>query len=145
MTSDSNPSSNRTTLGLKLPRGWRILIVDDFRDSADALSVLLRFSGNKCETAYSSSECILIARRWHPEIILLDLEMPGIDGFDTCEKLRREPWGTSVKIFALTGLSTPSARQKAREAGFDAHITKPVDPEEIALLLAAHFPDALSI
>lgn len=145
MSSDSVPSSTTKTAGLQLPRGWRILIVDDFRDSADALSVLLRFSGNKCETAYSSAECIRIARRWHPEIILMDLEMPGVDGFATLEILRREPWGTGVKIFAVTGLGTSSDRQKTREAGFDAHITKPVDPEEIALLLAAHFPDSLPI
>lgn len=75
----------------------------------------------------------------------MDLEMPGVDGFATLEILRREPWGTGVKIFAVTGLGTSSDRQKTREAGFDAHITKPVDPEEIALLLAAHFPDSLPI
>lgn len=131
----SSHSTTASVLGVPLPCGWRILIVDDFRDTADALTTLLRLSGNECFTAYSGQECLDIARFHRPEVILLDLNMPGMDGFATYSLIREEYWSKHVKIIATTGMGSEASRKRTTEMGFDAHMAKPVDPEELAIVL----------
>lgn len=135
MRFNSTRSTTAMDLGVPLPRGWRILVVDDYKDTAEALTVLLQISGNECFTAYSGEECLSLARFHRPEIILLDLNMPDMDGFETCRLVKEEPWSKHVKIIAITGVDENMKRLHMQESGFDAHIIKPVDPEELAILL----------
>lgn len=128
----SSRSTTESALGIRLPCGWRIVVIDDHKDTADTLSVLLRLSGNECITAYSGIDGLNLARFHRPEIILLDLNMPKLDGFHTCALIRQEHWSKHVKIIATTGLDDEYSRVRARFLGFDAHILKPVDPEELA-------------
>jgi len=128
-------STTESILGIQLPCGWRLLVVDDFKDTADTLTVLLQLSGNECYTAYSGQEAIQLARFHRPEIILLDLNMPEMDGFSTYTKIRAEHWSKHVKIIATTGLGSDSSRKRTGELGFNGHIVKPVDPEELAAVL----------
>lgn len=128
-------SSTESMLGIRLPCGWRILVVDDFKDTADTLTTLLQLSGNECYTAYSGKEAIALARFHRPEIILLDLNMPEMDGYATYSMIKAEYWSKHVKLIATTGLGSEANRQKTLNLGFDGHIVKPVDPEELASVL----------
>jgi len=113
----------------------KILIVDDLRDSADSLAVLLRSSGHEVWTAYNGTSALETAERNRPEVILLDVGLPGMNGYEVCRRIRAQSWGRSVKIFALTGWGTEADRRHGAEAGFDRHIVKPVDPALVRRLV----------
>ena len=114
----------------------RVLIVDDNADAAQMLAMLVRTMGGDARTATNGASGIRLARRFAPDLILLDIGMPGIDGYETCRRLRREPFGPSVSIVALTGWGQEQDKQRAAEAGFDLHLTKPADPALLERLLA---------
>ncbi|WP_052373944.1 response regulator [Chondromyces apiculatus] len=116
--------------------GHRILVVDDDVDAADSLGMLLELLGNQTHIAYDGMSAIDATRTFRPEVILLDIGMPGMDGHDTCRHIRQSPWGQDVTIIALTGWSQEQARRQSREAGFDLHFVKPVDPDHILEILA---------
>ena len=113
----------------------RLLIADDLKDSADSLALLLRMKGHEVTTAYDGEAALLVAQEFKPDVILLDIGMPKRNGYDACRQLRREPWTKGMYIVALTGWGQEEDRQRARAAGFDHHIVKPVDPEELNRLL----------
>jgi signal transduction histidine kinase len=113
----------------------RVLVVDDNRDAAESLSMLLQIEGSQTEVAYSGAEALLKGRQFRPEFILLDLGMPAMNGYDACAAIRREPWGSAVKIMALSGWAQEADRVRSAEAGFDGHMVKPVDPAALARLL----------
>lgn len=115
----------------------RVLVVDDNADSAEATALLLTLKGHVVETAHDGEEAIAAAERFHPEAILLDLGMPKLDGFEVCRRIRQRPWGAGVLMVAQTGWGQPQDRARAIEAGFDAHMTKPIDPEALQELLIA--------
>jgi CheY-like chemotaxis protein len=121
-----------------LPSGassLRVLIVDDNRDAADSLAMLLRITGNEIRTSYDGLEALQVASDFRPEVVLLDIGLPKIDGHEVAQRLRREPWGQRICLIAVTGWSDESDRARSRAAGFDHHLVKPLDTGHLAKLL----------
>ncbi len=114
----------------------RILIVDDNRDSADSLSIMLRIMGNETRTAYDGHEAVAAAAEFRPEVVLLDIGLPKMTGYEACRHIREQPDGKNVVIIAQTGWGQEEDRQRTHEAGFDHHMVKPVDPSALMKLLA---------
>lgn len=104
-----------------------ILVVDDERDSAESLAVLLRIEGYRVETAYDGIEAVRLAAACQPHVALLDISMPEIDGFDVATKLREQPWAADLRLVAVTGWNRIDDRERARVAGFDEYLVKPLD------------------
>jgi len=118
----------------------RILVVDDNRDSAESIATLLQLSGHRTMTVHDGVEAVEAAERFRPEVVLLDVGLPKISGIEACRRIRTLPNGRNIIIVALTGWGQDSDRRKTREAGFDAHLVKPVDYTELLQLLAALMP-----
>ncbi len=114
----------------------RILVVEDNPDAAATLRDFLVLSGHKVALAYDGSAGVEAARRFHPEVVLCDLGLPGMDGFAVAKELRRDPTTRDARLIAVTGYGRDEDRRRSREAGFDLHLTKPVDPGHLARLLA---------
>ncbi len=113
----------------------RILIVEDNRDAADSLRMLLQLSGHEVTAAYTGPEGVEKARSWRPDVVLCDIGLPGLDGYGVATELRRDPSTAKVNLIALTGYGREEDRQRARQAGFNHHLTKPVDPNDLQSLL----------
>jgi signal transduction histidine kinase/ActR/RegA family two-component response regulator len=110
------------------PRDRRkILIADDNRDAADSMGMLLSAAGHEVEVVYDGLEALAAARRVHPEVMVLDIGMPGMNGYDLARALRREPWSARTVIIALTGWGQDGDRQRSTDAGIDRHLVKPVE------------------
>ena len=118
----------------------RILVVDDNPEIVMSLNALLGMSGNTMHTARDGEEAITVAEQVRPEVILLDLGLPKLDGYEVCRRIRQQAWGKHLVIVALTGWGQDEARAKTREFGFDMHLVKPVDPETLFLVLASLGP-----
>src|SRR5207248_5714106 len=120
----------------------RILVVDDNADAADALAFMLRAAGHQVNTANDGLEALSISPAFKPEIVLLDLGMPNLNGYATAHRMREQPWGQDIVLVALTGWGQPKDRDRTSRAGFNAHLVKPVGVEELfgtlAQLRAAH-------
>lgn len=117
------------------PRTLRVLIVDDNRDSADSMSTLLRLHGHTTRVAYEGLEALEVAQEFRPDTILLDIGLPNLSGYEVARHIRSTPWGSSIRLVALTGWGQPEAREAARSVGFDAHLVKPVDLADLLQLL----------
>jgi PAS domain S-box-containing protein len=114
----------------------RVLVADDNRDAADSLAMLLSLAGHEVRVAHGGDAALAEARAFRPEVALLDIGMPDVDGYGVARALRTEPWGRQLRIVALTGWGQDGDKQLAAEAGFDAHLTKPVDPAMLESLVA---------
>ena len=114
----------------------RILIVDDNRDGADSLAMLLQIMGNDTRTAHDGQEAVDVAEEFRPDVMLLDIGLPKLNGYEACRRIREQPWGRSVVLIALTGWGQEDDRRRSQEAGFDHHMVKPVDPQDLMKLLA---------
>lgn len=117
--------------------GRRLLVVDDLKDSADSLSLMLKAVGHEVCTAYDGEEAIAAAERFKPEVILLDIGMPKLNGYDACRHIRKQPWSQGMVLIALTGWGQEDDRRRTEDAGFDHHLVKPVEPTELLKLLAS--------
>ncbi|WP_445263628.1 hybrid sensor histidine kinase/response regulator [Ramlibacter sp. PS4R-6] len=115
--------------------GRRVLVVDDNRDSADTTTAILRLLGNEVESAYSGSAAIDVGRHFRPNVVLLDIAMPGMDGFETLKRMRAMPGLPKLFAIAMTGYGTQEDKRRTLEAGFDAHLTKPVELDALVNLL----------
>jgi CheY-like chemotaxis protein len=113
----------------------RILVVDDHRDAADSLARLLRLMGHEAHISYDGQEALHAAARLRPEVLLLDIGLPRLNGYDVARQIRQQPWGNRVTLIALTGWGQAEDKRRAREAGFDHHMTKPVDVAALENLL----------
>lgn len=113
----------------------RILIADDNVDAADTLALLLQGSGRDVRVVYDGEAAIREAEDFRPDLMLLDIGMPGLSGHETCRRIRRQPWGASVVIAAVSGWGQSGDREQSAAAGFDAHLVKPVDPDALLRLL----------
>ena len=122
-----------------IPR--RILVVDDNQDSATSLAELLELTGHKTHTAHDGLEAIEAAKSFRPDVVLLDIGLPKLNGYDACRKIREQPWGKGMVLIALTGWGQDEDKQKSSQAGFDAHMVKPVDHVVLAKLLAELRPN----
>lgn len=125
----------RTDLGTKSLSRCRILVVDDNKDAADSLAMLLRVDGNDTRTAYDGPEALEVAEVFHPEVVLLDIGLPKLNGYDVARRMRQQPWGHSATLIALTGWGKDEDRRLSQEAGFNAHLVKPVDLAALEELL----------
>jgi PAS domain S-box-containing protein len=121
---------------------YRILIADDNRDGADSLAMLLQVMGHEVETAYAGDQAVEIAEKMRPDVILLDIGMPRLNGYEACRRIRTQPWGREVVLIALTGWGQEEDRRRTREASFDLHLVKPVDGADLIKILASVLGDA---
>jgi PAS domain S-box-containing protein len=113
----------------------RVLIADDNVDAAESLALLVRMSGNEVEIARDGLEAVELAERSRPDVILLDIGMPRLDGYGACRRIRALPWGHEPILIAVTGWGSAGDRRRADEAGFDAHAVKPVELADLAELV----------
>jgi signal transduction histidine kinase/CheY-like chemotaxis protein len=116
--------------------GRRILVVDDNRDSAQTLARLLEIIGHEARTAHDGGEAVATAGAYHPEVIMLDIGLPVMNGYEVARTIRRHPWGTDIVIVALTGWGQMEDRKRSKEAGIDHHLVKPVEPQALIDLLS---------
>ena len=115
----------------------RILVVDDNQDSAASLAMLLQITGHETYTAHDGAAAFEAAEKHRPDVVLLDIGLPALNGYEVCRRLRNQPWGKKIVIIALTGWGQEEDRRKSREAGFDGHLVKPVDYAALLTLLGS--------
>jgi CheY-like chemotaxis protein/two-component sensor histidine kinase len=113
----------------------RILIVDDNRDGADSLGMMLRLMGNDIRTAYDGEEAVAASEEFRPDVVLLDIGLPKLNGYEACRRIRQQPWSKGMVLIAVTGWGQEEDRRRSHEAGFDKHMVKPVDPQALMKLL----------
>ena len=116
----------------------RVLVADDVKDAADSLAMLLELRGYEVRTAHDGHEAVEVAEEFRPHVALLDIGMPKLNGYDACRRIRERPWGQRMVLIALTGWGQPEDRRRTEEAGFDAHIVKPVEIKVLLEVLASH-------
>jgi CheY-like chemotaxis protein/two-component sensor histidine kinase len=132
---DRNPSE----AALPRPTGdamCSVHIADDNRDAADTLSMLLATAGYRTCVAHSGGEALALARREHPDVLILDIGMPDMTGYEVASQIRAEEWGRRALLIAATGWGQQADKIRSTKAGFDHHLTKPVAPEAVEALLA---------
>jgi CheY-like chemotaxis protein/two-component sensor histidine kinase len=117
--------------------GRRILIVDDNIDAAESLSLLLSVAGHETEVCHDGESALHAAERLRPDMILLDIGLPGLSGLDVCRQVRTKSWGQETMVIALTGWGQELNRRQSEEAGFDHHLVKPVDYDVLDALLTS--------
>jgi PAS domain S-box-containing protein len=115
----------------------RVLVVEDNRDAAESLRLLLELLGHEVRVAYTGPEGVQAAQGWRPGIVLCDIGLPGLDGYGVARELRLNPTTAKVRLLALTGYGAEEDQRRSRQAGFDAHLVKPADPEQLQRLLAS--------
>jgi CheY-like chemotaxis protein len=131
------PTVATTASGAPRPvRPQRILVIEDNHDTAETLQLLLEFSGNTVVVAHSGPEGLKSARAHQPDVILCDIGLPGMNGYEVAQAIRKSDDLKSVFLIAMTGYGQDEDRRRALEAGFDHHLTKPVDPDTLERLLA---------
>ncbi len=113
----------------------KILVVEDNPDAAATMRDFLELSGHEVELATSGTDGVAAAREFHPEIVLCDLGLPGMDGYQVAKALKRDPGTASARLIAVTGYGREEDRRRSKEAGFELHLTKPVDPVKLRRLL----------
>ena len=123
----TEPPSRKPVAAPAATAGLRILIVDDSADGAESLAMLLQAGGYETHQAYDGLEAIDAAARLRPDAVLLDIGLPRLNGYEACRRIREQPWGKDLLLVALTGWGTEEDRNRSREAGFNAHLVKPVD------------------
>ena len=112
----------------------RVLIVDDNEDAANSLAMVLKLGGHETASVYTAADALARATVFKPDVVLLDIGLPGMDGYEVAQKMRELPGLRNVRLVAVTGYGRSDDRLRARDAGFDQHLTKPV---EFSLLVRA--------
>lgn len=112
-----------------------VLVVDNNVDAANALAMFLRLEGHRAVVAFDGEHAFSLAAADHPQVMLLDLTMPGKSGFDLASEVRSQPWGGGLQLIAVSGLFSPEDRARATAAGFDAQLSKPIDLDKLQTLL----------
>ena len=113
----------------------RILVVDDNRDAAQGLAMLLEIKGHEVATAHDGGQALEAARQFQPTVVLLDIGLPEMDGYEVASRLRAQRGGDALLLVAVTGYGQESDRKRSEEAGFDHHLLKPVRLEALEQLL----------
>lgn len=113
----------------------RILVVDDSKDGADSLSMVLQMLGAEARVAYDGKSALELVRTFTPNIVLLDIGMPDMDGHEVARQIRADAANASIRLIALTGWGTELERRRSEEAGIDEHWVKPVEPDRLRSLL----------
>jgi two-component system, sensor histidine kinase len=115
----------------------RVLLIEDNADAREALRALLELDGYEVHAAADGTEGLDLARTKAPEVALVDIGLPGFDGYEVARRIRTTAWGKSMLLVALTGYGQADDRRRALEAGCDLHVTKPVSPERLDEILAS--------
>jgi CheY-like chemotaxis protein len=113
----------------------RILLADDNHDAVDSLALVLKMAGYEVYPTHSGLEALDVGARMRPDVFILDIGMPEISGYELASRIRQKPWGGNALLIALTGWGQLQDQERSREAGFDHHLTKPVDPDQLERLL----------
>ena len=121
----------------------RVLVVDDNRDAADSLTLLLRSHGLNVHVAYGGREALALAENLRPDVMLLDIGLPDLSGHEVARDIRHRPWSKSLRLVAVTGWGQESDRAMTRAVGFDAHLVKPVNPDEVLAIISRSRPESL--
>jgi CheY-like chemotaxis protein len=116
-------------------RRSRVLLIEDNKDAATSLQLLLEIRGHEVVVADSGPEGVSVASAWRPDVVLSDIGLPGLDGWQVAEQLRQNPAVSGTRLIAITGYASDEARERSKEAGYEAHLTKPVDPEDLLMML----------
>jgi two-component system CheB/CheR fusion protein len=132
----SADQASPTAVGAK-PRGRRVLVIEDNVDAADSLREVLAFGGHVVEVAYNGPEGLARAREFKPEVVLCDIGLPGMDGYQVARAFRADDGLKGIFLVALSGYALPEDLQRAHEAGFDRHLAKPPSLEKIEHVLAS--------
>ena len=119
----------------KGPTGRRILVADDNRDIAESLALLLQIEGHDTRVAYDGRNAMAVAESFKPEVVVLDIGMPQLNGHQAASELRKRDWAKNAILIAVTGWGQPDDRRRSLDAGFDYHLVKPVDPMDLQALL----------
>jgi CheY-like chemotaxis protein len=126
-------AAERTVTGLTRTR---VLVADDNRDAAQALALILELEGYETKTAFDGSEAVEAAEQFRPQIAILDIGMPVMNGNEAAERIRERPWGRWIHLLALTGWTEREDRERATAAGFDRYLVKPINPAGFLKLIA---------
>ncbi|MBL8848565.1 MAG: PAS domain S-box protein, partial [Planctomycetaceae bacterium] len=116
--------------------GRKVLIVDDNRDSANTMAMLLNILGNETRTAYDGQQGVDTAAEFRPDVMLLDIGLPKLNGYEACRRIREQSWGADIVLIAVTGWGQDEDRRRSQAAGFDHHLVKPLDPQQLSKLLS---------
>jgi signal transduction histidine kinase/ActR/RegA family two-component response regulator len=125
--------------------GRRILIADDNQDAAESMALVLRMLGNDVRAVHDGSEAVKVAATFDPEVVLLDIGMPLMNGYDAARAMRSAEWGRDMLLVALTGWGQDDDRKRATEAGFDLHYTKPLEPSDLRRIVEMRRPNGNAI
>jgi signal transduction histidine kinase/ActR/RegA family two-component response regulator len=118
----------------------RILVVDDNRDSAESLAMMLNLRGHETQISLGGEEALAAAATFRPDVVLLDLGMPRVNGYEVCRRLREQPWGETITVIAQTGWGQEEDKRRTKAVGFDAHLVKPVDTAALMKVLDLRRP-----
>jgi CheY-like chemotaxis protein len=122
----------------------KVLVADDNRAATEMLGTLFRLKGNPVQLAHDGEEALKMAEQFLPDVVLLDLGMPKLNGYDACRRMREQPWGEKMIIIAVTGWGREEDRERTRAAGFDHHLVKPVLPLNLLEVIAELFKKRVS-
>ena len=131
---DVNPSTAPALTPSK--QGFRILVVDDNHDSALSLAMMLSIMGHETRTAHDGESAVTTAESFLPEVVLLDIGLPKLNGYEVAQRIREHEWGTSMFLIAVTGWGQEEDRQRSSEVGLNVHMVKPVEPAALERLFA---------
>jgi PAS domain S-box-containing protein len=137
---DAPPSDQRLPFAQKAtpprPRKLKVLVVDDNEDTTSTVATILRHAGHDVQSAHSGQAALVAALAFHPAVVILDLGLPGMDGYEVARRIRENPDFEKVRIIAVSGYAQESDRKRSKEAGVDVHLAKPVEPDRIQEILA---------
>ncbi len=137
VSQDSEESTGTVSSDESTGAGLRVLVADDNRDAADSLALVLQLGGYDVAVAHTASKAFELAARTQPEAAIFDIGMPDMTGYELAQRIRQQPWGRSMFLLAVTGWGQKEDKERAKSAGFDHHLTKPVDPDHVETLLQA--------
>jgi PAS domain S-box-containing protein len=120
----------------------RVLVVDDSHDAAESVAMLLEFEGHEVFKAHDGADAVRTAERVRPDVVLMDIGLPILNGYEACRRIRAHPWGAAILMVAITGWGQEEDREQSDAAGFDLHLVKPVDHEELLQVVASARPRA---
>jgi signal transduction histidine kinase/CheY-like chemotaxis protein len=135
LSRDAPPTRPATMPPVRALSGLRVLVADDNEDAVESAALVLALNGNEVKQAADGLEAVEAADRYRPDVVLLDIGMPKLNGFEACRRIRAAPWGKDMLVVAVTGWGQEEDRRRTAEAGFDAHFTKPVDFASVMALI----------
>jgi len=135
LPSERGADMTSTGTSKQAAQGWRMLVVDDNVDAANMIAMVLQHYGHQTETVYSAHGALEMAVEYRPDFVVLDIGLPGMDGYEVARRLRQIPELKDTRLIAATGYGQDADRQRSEEAGFDYHLVKPIDPEKLQAVL----------